>query len=520
MRDRSIQIEKIKQIRNNLKYQKLNLGKEQIEDYILNYGSDCYVELEKAKYYHYSKDYTKAEEIINNLININPKNIGYVLYELGRIYEEQEKYDEALEAYKRIEETNHKEKEYAYFSIGNIYERLTNHEQAICYFEKAVFPHSRFNEDAKMHIAKNYIYLKQYDKARAYLKNVLTHNDPKLACHVLFYKARIELSTRNYSKYVEMIDELITRYPSFHPAIAEKVKILFEQKKYNEGKNFLKKIHVSNASKSDHCGYKILSAEYYEKIFEHAKALEIYEDLLTNYTDTLRPLEKSRAMIGIATCYVGIGNIEKGYEYFKKQSETDIAYANACLFNMISIDIYLGNYERAYEILKQIDNDGLDSKIDVTDLKLVLSKFIDIEPPIINAPSYREKQLLTYEKKLAYDHIYEGHSIEKAPSDEGAFADNIDIYNLIDDIKEKLDEKSIVGLNVFKKHKLYYENIGVFDGENLNYLVVITPLYSNDIITMYPTNELLEEKMEVKPKQKIIKRVSQIEKFNRRYNKK
>ena len=54
---------------------------------------------------------------------------------------------------------------------------------------------------------------------------------------------------------------------------------------------------------------------------------------------------------------------------------------------------------------------------------------------------------------------------------------------------------------------------------------VLTLPFSKDIITMYPTDETLKEKIEVdvmkeeeKPKQKVYHRESQIEKFNRRYN--
>ena len=519
MSGKNEKIEKIKQIRNNLTYHNFSLGKQLIEEYINMYGKDCYVELEKAKYYHYTSNYKRAMELLINLADSNPKNIGYVLFELGRIYEKQKMYQEAIETYQKIELTNHKSKEYAYFSLGNIYEHLFEHEKSISFFEKAIFPHSTLSEDSKLHIARNYIYLKDYEKASEYLKNTLTHNNPKLACLVNYYNAKIESCLGNYDKYVEMIDDLLNRSPDFNPALAEKVRILFAQKKYDEGRVYLKKIHTVNSNIKEYCGYKILSAEYYEKTNQFVEALKIYQDLLDNQIDNLKAIEVERIIIGIATCYVGIGNVDKAYEYFMKLSDESTVYKNASIFNIISIEIYRGNYDRAYELLQQLEITE-ENKVDIFDLKLMLSKHIDIDISSDKELSYRERQIANYSKEEAIDHINRGHMINNAPSDEGAFYSETNLGELIDEIKEKLSEDSVIGLNILKKHKLYYENIGVFDGEQLDYLLVVTPLYSNDIITMYPTNKLLKEKMEAKPKQKIIKRESQIEKFNRRYNKK
>ena len=519
MQEKRDQIERIKQIRENLKYGNYGWGKKLIENYIDKYGLDCYVELEQAKYYYSILECEKAKEILIKLVNLNAKNIGYVLHELGKIYEKEHDYDKAIETYKQIENTNHKNKEYAYFSLASLYERIFKHEQAIIYFEKAMFPHSKFNEDAKLHIAKNYMYLKQYDKAKQYLESIIVHNNPKISCLSLYYEAKIELSIGNYSKYQDIIYDLVIRYPNFNVVLAEMTRLLFSQKKYNEGKKYLQKIHSPNVNNKEYTSYKILNAEYYEKTNQHAKALEIYDDLINNECDNLNAVEKYRVMMGIATCYVGLGMIDKGYNYFMEQYNSKSMYANACLFNVISIEIYRGNYSKAYELLKELENNDEINQVDVLDLKIMLSKFLDIETPPLKNYTYREKLLLKYDKTSVYEHIYNGH-MKNAPIDEGTFSSNIDINNLLDEVKEKLNEENIIGLNIFKKHKLYYEKIGVFDGDDLNYLVVITPLYSNDIITMYPTNELLEEKMEVKPKQKVIVRESQIEKFNRRYGQK
>ncbi len=520
MIDSTMQKAKIKEIRENLKYKKYQLGKKLIEEYIDTYGVDCYIELENARYYRYLSNYEKAIEILNNLANTNPKNIGYVLFELGKIYEETKDYQKAIKFYNEIDNTNHKNKEYSYFALGTIYENLFDNEKAIYYFKKAIFSGSKFSEEAKLHVARNYIYLTQYEKASEYLKKISTNNDPKLICYVKFYDAKIESYFGNKNNYVEKINDLVKCYPNFILGLSEKCRILFSQKKYEEGKKFLTRIHISDEDRKEYCSYEILRAEYYEKTNQYVKALKIYDDLLNNHVEGLKPAEIARIKLGIAICYVGIGEIDKGYELFKNQSHNSDFYNIACIFNVISIEIYRGNYEEAYKLLKASENLDNINKIDIYDLKLMLSKFIDIDMPESRNLLYREKQIINYNKKMAITHIDSGHGFTNASTDEGAFLSNVDLNKLMDEIKPQLSKDNIIALNIFKKHKIYYKNIGIFDGEPLDYLLVVTPLYSNDIITMYPTNQLLVEKMEAKPKEKIIKRESQIEKFNRRYGKK
>lgn len=511
---------KIKEIRENLKYKKYALGKELIEKYIDEYGTDCYVELERARYYHYLSDYEEAIKILNNLIETAPKNIGYVLFELAKLYEEKKDYKEAIKTYTEIENTNHKSKEYSYYALGIIYENLFDNVKAIHYFKKVIINENNLSEGAKLHIARNYIYMGQYEKARSYLKKVSTNIDHSLNCQVKFYEARLENQLGNKEKYIEMINDLVSYYPNSTLALSEKAHILFSQKRYEEGKKILAKIHLSNEDQKEYCGYKILCADYYEKTCQYSKALKVYEHLLNDHYPELKPAEISRIKLGIATCYIGLGKINEGYELFKKQNNSSNFHRNACIFSIISIEIYRGNYEEAYKLLQEASDLEKINERDVYDLKLMLSKFINITPLEKRPLVYREKQIVNYQKSLAAIHINSGHGFNNAPNDEGFINPDINISDLIDEVKSRLSDDNIITLNIFKKHKIYYKNVGIFDGEPLDYLLVVTPLYANDIITMYPTNQLLIKKMETKPKEKIIKRVSQIEKFNRRYNQK
>ena len=517
MSKKDVQKEKINVIRNNLKYKRYRLAKELIDDYVFSYGSDCYVELELARYYHLISNFKEAKRILNNLVNDNSKNIGYVLYELGKVYESKNEYEKAIEIYKEIEYTNHKDKNYSYFSIGVLYEKLELYPEAIEYFEKIITSHDTFLESSKFHLARTYFYSKEYEKAKELFLQIIPHNNEKLTKLVLYYEAKIELYLGNNDKYEKKIEYLSTRYPDFQPGISEKVRILLSKKRFRECDIYFKKIKPDLLEKDVDCSYELLCAEYYEQKNQFDKSLEIYSKLLDTNS---RYVDKSRILIGIAVSYIGLGNIEKGYEYLLKCLDRNDSYHNICLFNLISLEIHKKNYIQAYNYFNMIESENAQKSdlVALNDFTVVFAKILDIPVDKKICQYYRRKQILNYDLELAYDHIYYGHSMEYASNSGGVFSEDIDIRKLLDTIKDELKDENLIRINLFNTYKIYYKNIGVCDKEKLDYLVVITLPFSKDILTMYPSNENLEEEIEKEQKQKVIKRESQIEKFNRRYN--
>lgn len=511
----------IKQIHSDLKFNKYELAKEKIDNFIYLYGKNCYIELEEAKYYHATNNLKEAKKILFNLIDLNPKNIGYVLYELAKVYESKKEYDKAIETYKKIENTNHKNKNYAYFSMGVIYEKEFKYDEAIECFKKVIFANFDLREKAKFHLARTYFYSKRYDEAKSMFKKVITHNNENLTKLVKYYEVKIEYALGNTSRYEDMIDELLLRYPDFNPLINEKVKILLSNNNYRESKKYMKKIKPLDVGIELDFTNDLVYAEYYEKTCQFDKSLNIYEKILENKIK-YNHIDIPRVILGIATSYVGIGKIDEGYEYFLKLYDRNDVYHNIALFNLVTIDLYKGNYEKAYEYYSKIDLANIkesDLK-NVEDFKLMFDKLLNIHTVYEKDFSYRRKQIIDYDKQMAVDHINSRHGIENIGDIYGAFSSNIDINKLIDDVKEKLIDENLIRINITNRYRIYHKNVGTFNGDPLDYLVVITMPYSNDIITMYPSDETLNEKMEVieEVKEKVYKRESQIEKFNRRYN--
>ena len=85
-----------------------------------------------------------------------------------------------------------------------------------------------------------------------------------------------------------------------------------------------------------------------------------------------------------------------------------------------------------------------------------------------------------------------------------------------------MTKENIMYDSLFDKYIINYRNIGYnSDNESIHQLLVLTLPNTKDIITMYPldgTESIFTlEELEEKPKV-IVKRLSQIEKFNKKYN--
>lgn len=528
MKNSNICQQKNKEIRSNIRFGNLDLAKQQIDEYIEAFGTDCYVELETARYYRRLKDYDKAVEILCKIINNKEKNIGYALFELGKLYQDMKEYEKAIEAYKQIEETNHQDKSYALLALGMLYEKTYKYNEAIECLKKVIKASDELSEKAKYYLGRCYLYNRQYDNARKVFNSIITINDSKTAKLIQYYDAKIDNNLGLVEEYEEKIERLINTYPNFNAALAEKVRILLNKKRYSECEQYIRRIKPESYDDIVEYDTILLQCEYYEKTNQFEKALEMYKAALVSETTKVKPLYDAKIKVGLGFCCVGLGKIDKGYEYFLQEYKNDSMFKNMCLFNLISIDLYRKNYEKAKELFMEFDQatfTGTDY-MNMKTLKISLEKAINGEVTSTDGYNYRDRQIANYSKSSAVDHIHYGHSKKMAPANEGSFHENADIGQLMEEIKYQLTDENIVTINILSKYKIQYENIGEFNGRQLDYLVVVTIPHTNEIITMYPTNEYLEEqieeieipKKEEPEKQKVIKRESQIEKFNRRYN--
>jgi len=143
-----------------------------------------------------------------------------------------------------------------------------------------------------------------------------------------------------------------------------------------------------------------------------------------------------------------------------------------------------------------------------------------------NSYTYEVNQILSYNEQEAINYIKKNCNT-KNPKMIIDFYDDFPLEEVYYQIRSILPtEDKMFNDIIYNSYVFKYANNGSVNGLSVNYIRVITLQGSNDIITMYPyrnkeklpyielkKNEILEEDYSK------VKRLSQIEKFNKRYQK-
>lgn len=189
-------------------------------------------------------------------------------------------------------------------------------------------------------------------------------------------------------------------------------------------------------------------------------------------------------------------------------------------------------YDKCYKIfseneqlLKKYVNDFYFLK---TFLKKKLELSLDIELPVANY-SYEMFQILNYDPVLALNHCNE-HSYEDDEDNlkKSFFVSDFDIESVFNKVRDLIliNKDKATSVGVFKE--LYFfkcDHCGMYANcaGYLDYFKVITFSDSNEILTMYPSEIFVDfPYIDITPvsleKHTKVKRMSQIDKFNKKYN--
>lgn len=216
------------------------------------------------------------------------------------------------------------------------------------------------------------------------------------------------------------------------------------------------------------------------------------------------------------------GNIESALDLLQ-QVEEDSSYS---INERAICYIYMEEYKRALAELDRI----FAPTDDIKRLKKFCRAKLDICSEY-EKQSYLVQQTLHYNEQAALARIFEGYSQKR---EREYFSPLVNIEEVFHNIQRILpNAKATISANWMMNYIFQINGIGYTREDVLvNYLKVITLPNSFDIITMYPKfgdkkyainyyeqvlsqEEVVEERPPV-----IVKRESQVEKFNRRYGKK
>jgi len=243
-------------------------------------------------------------------------------------------------------------------------------------------------------------------------------------------------------------------------------------------------------------------------------------DLAEKLYNSIEDKENSIVLLGLARVHVSKGHLEKDKQLYECVINKNDKYYNDGLLNLMENELYQRNFERAFELYNKIEVNSIveNNKLQYQKLKIVIEMIFNIPTVYEKSEKYNYNQLIDYNLDRAVEHIEYGH---KNKSYNTNFYEEMDIKKLLIDIKSLLKKENIIEFLAATRYLIYYPNIGYAKDKKLDHLIVVTELHNDNIITMYPCDQYGIEKIEheeEKPKQKEIKRVSQIEKFNKRYN--
>ena len=211
------------------------------------------------------------------------------------------------------------------------------------------------------------------------------------------------------------------------------------------------------------------------------------------------------------------GNYIESLKLFNRCFEfsRDFSLKANSLINIVKIYVYFKEYKEAFELVNT--NRNILFALGETgyyQMYAFLCKKMGVEYDM-KYNSYSISQILDYDLNFACEHIKKHeHDFENIE-----FYEN-DLEKFLVDIREKLDGKEQLLSTIFDYYKV---KVYTKDGKETYVKVVVTP-ETKDIITCYADDNLIftevdiDEEIESKPKEKVIKRKSQIDKFNEKYN--
>ena len=504
--------ELLSSIKELIRAQKLDLAEEKIEDYKIMYPNDTII----YKYYAYvlnSKGlFKEAEAICLEALNcsFHVKRLKCDIYiTLAESLTAQGKIDEAIDALEKAYNLKESNTHTIQIRLSNLYLRKNNNKKAIEILDKK----ERNDLNKNLEIQKAYIYIseKEYDIA---LQILLDINDIDL-------KNKKDIQRKNI--YIGNI---------------YKIKKDFEKALY-----YYSNVLVVKNEYYWYAYHEIGHIKY--KMGFTNEAINILEETIKRYKDDL-------VLESLVKCYLSKGYTDKAHEliddikddYLKQlllgrikydnqdfnEAESIFAklvdnnngtrYYNYAQYYLIVAKFRLKKYDEALRLIELYKQDLSYSNRNKRELSLMyfyINKELGNE---LKPSNYSERQLVYYSEELAINHIRNHHDIDYTIS---RFNDNIDIEKLYHYIRKNIDidKRKIFGL--LDKYTIDFpKDMGNDDIRNLRSVSAICLPNTDEILTMYPdryeqiidVNEINESNN--KPK---VKRLSQIEKFNKRYNK-
>mgnify|MGYP000843837056 FL=1 len=515
---------RLQEIKEKYRLSKIEMAENEIKLYLIDYPNDDYA---KSLYADILRVRGKYEEAVNIyqeiLINAKSKKaIGNSYVGLAKMEMINKNYDEA--------------KKYASMAIENDFEfsgnfllhriYVSNNEpykalEVLNFKDEEI--NKRYNDLIRINRARVYIDVGNIDAAKKELKQINpSFNEYKKQKY--YCLARIEMANSNYDKANDYIDSALNldnrKNKLYLQLLFTKANILTKLNRGYEALTICKDIiKLSDGTKQR---TYITMGDIYKSQKDEKMAYSYYSKVDD-------PSVIPYANLKLGALYIQKFDYEKAYEYLSKIDITqDEKIKNEVYYYLSLIEFKLGYYDKSIKLIDKVNKDFMDVReINSLNRMKVYSMVKEGIPFHRDNYTYTEKQILNYDEELAINHIFNKHVDNDFSS---RFSETIDVRELFNNIGDKLDQKYKYGSYDMDLYIIPYPRIGYSPVHNkmINELEVITLPDSKQILSMFPVyyesdkgfcmeGEALDEYSNNKNK---TKRLSAIEKFNKRYGKK
>lgn len=479
----------------------------------------------------------EAIELLKNEAYLT--NDEHLIFELGRTYMSIFRYKDALDEFFKIEGVSTIRPFIIYINISTCYYYIQDYNQAFEYRIKAYEVDSMKSEESLCYLIKDARKAKRTDECLKYINEYPKIKAKKTHIQVLYVYENLN-----------MIQEALN-YINEYNVTPEKSydNILFAKIYYLIG-NFKKaNYYITKVNSCNDPTFKLVKAKIKNKLCQFDECIELLKNLIEDgdclesayywliatYLKAARLQEAQELlnsnfdaennMVNQASIHTCEKNYSRARELLEYTIENNESKRFEALFNLAFLALREEKYEEVIQTAEKVlalYNSNLSSNEAVALYRLIAMAKVNLGIPF-TGKGYYFSQIIEYSKEMAIEHIREHFESTRG---EGRFFPDMNLEETFEIIQNKINnmEPFHVGIKTANDTYLFdFENAGIVGNTILNKMQVITFANTKKIITFYPVSRLsynYETEEDIKPKKAPVKRLSQIEKFNQRYNKK
>lgn len=479
----------------------------------------------------------EAIELLKNEAYLT--NNEHLIFELGKTYMSIYRYKDALDEFLKIEGVSTIKPFIIYINISTCYYYIQDYNQAFEYRMKAHEVDSMKSEESLRYLIMAARKAKRTDECLKYINEYPKIQDKKTRIQILYVYEDLGM----YQEALNYINKFnVTPEKPYDNILFAKIYYLIGN--FGKANYYITKVNSCNDPT-----FKLVKAKIKNKLCQFDECINLLESSISDG----HCLESAYYWL-IAT-YLKVGRHQEAQELLNSNFD-----AENNMINQASIDICKKNYSHARELLEYTietnESKGFEALFNLAFLALREEKYEEVIQTVdkilalynyrlrtneaislyrvtaiakvnlgipVTGSGYYFSQISDYSKERAIEHI---RAHFESTRGEGSFFPGMNLEETFEIIQDKINnmEPFHVGINSANDTYLFdFENAGIVGNTILNKMQVITFANTKKIITFYPVSRLsynYETEEDIKPKKAPAKRLSQIEKFNQRYNKK